>query len=199
MSRKIDLRSLSFDTSFLLKMSTYVDDVIKILMKDNIKCVITSTVLSELEQLKIWGRISKNEYKIAFKRWKRTNATIIDFKNHFLSNEFGKTCMRSMEKQHGVKPNDIVNDCNILVISMKNGVDVFLSEDFHFTSRITKKVIYKVKSIACKEYHLMCSSFLYNIDSTTFLKAYENKKIDIDIIEKNMRSIKKPEKRISIA
>lgn len=191
-----DLRSLSFDTSFLLKKDKLVDKVIKILNKDNIKCYITSTVVSELEQLKIWGRISLLDYKEAIKRWKRTGATIVDFKNRFLKDEFGKTCIRLMEENHGVKPNDIINDCNILVVTLKNGVDIFLSEDYHFTSRITKKVIGKIKNNACRDYHMMCNSFLYNIDSKTFLLAYTNGKINIDVIEENMINIKKSSKRL---
>lgn len=195
MVNQINIRSLSFDTSFLLKNDKIVDDIIKLLKKDKVQCYITSTVVSELEQLKIWGRITQDEYIHAIKRWKNTHATVIDFRNRFLSDGFGKACIKSMEKHHGVKPNDIVNDCNILVTSLKNGVDIFLSEDFHFTSRITKKVIDEVSNTACKEFHMMCKSFLYNIDSKTFLKSYKDKKIDIDVIEKEMKFIKKSEKR----
>ena len=96
------VRSVSFDTSFLLNYSSAVDSVIKKLAYDQIPCYLTSTVVSELEQLKIWGRISKYEYKYAIKRWKRANATIIDFKNQFLSSAFGRECIISMEKHHGV-------------------------------------------------------------------------------------------------
>ena len=188
------LRSLSFDTSFLLKKNPLVDKVIKILNKDNIKCYITSTVVSELEQLKIWGRISLLDYKLAIKRWKRTRANVVDFKNRFLKNEFGKTCIKSMEENHGVNPKDIVNDCNILITSLKNGVDIFLSEDYHFTSKITKKVISEVKHTSCSEYHQMCDSALYSIDAFTFLKAYDNGSVDLNIIQKYMKSIKKSEK-----
>ena len=103
--------------------------------------------------------------------------------------------MKSMKEHHGVKPNDIVNDCNILVNSLKNGIDIFLSEDYHFTSRITKMVIDEISNTACKEFHMMCKSMLYNIDSKTFIKSYKDNKIDIDIIEKEMQIIKKSEKR----
>ena len=194
MANQINIRSLSFDTSFLLKNNKIVDDVIKILKKDKVQCYITSTVVSELEQLKVWGRITQTEYNLAVKRWKDTHATVIDFRNRFLSNGFGKVCIKSMEEHHGVKPNDIINDCNILVNTLKNGIDVFLSEDYHFTSKITKKVIDDVSNTACKEFHMMCKSTLYNIDSRTFLKSYRDKKIDIDIIEKEMQFIKKSEK-----
>ena len=101
------IRSVSFDTSFLLKYNPMVDTVIKKLAHDNIPCFITSTVVSELEQLKIWGRITEADYKLAMKRWKHANATVIDFKNRLLSDAFGKACMISMEKYHGVKPKDI--------------------------------------------------------------------------------------------
>lgn len=192
----MQVRSVSFDTSFLLHNDPQIDKVIKILSRDNIACFITSTVVSELEQLKIWGRITKLEYKQAIKRWKRSHATIIDFRNRLLSNAFGKVCINSMEKHHGVKAEDIANDCNILVSTLKNGVDLFLSQDFHFTSKITKDVIDEVSSAACSEYHLMCDPMLYSVDTTTFLEAYNHGQIDLDIVQSKMKSIKKNGKRL---
>ncbi len=50
------VRSVSFDTSFLLHSKPSIDTVTKLLERDNIPCFITTTVVSELEQLKIWGR-----------------------------------------------------------------------------------------------------------------------------------------------
>jgi len=79
---------------------------------------------------------------------------------------------------------------------LKNGVDLFLSEDFHFTSQITKKVISEVKNAACTEYHQMCDSRLYSIDSFTFLRAYSNGKVDLEIIQSHMKPIKKAGKRL---
>ena len=140
----MQVRSVSFDTSFLIKNDSLIDKVIKILTRDNIPCFITSTVASEIEQLKVWGRITISEYKKTIKRWKDTHATVIDFRNRLLSDAFGKACIKSMEKHHGVKVDDIANDCNILVSTLKNGVDLFLSEDFHFTSKITRDVINEV-------------------------------------------------------
>lgn len=192
----MQVRSVSFDTSFLLHNDPQIDKVIKILSRDNIACFITSTVVSELEQLKIWGRITKLEYKQAIKRWKRSHATIIDFRNRLLSNAFGKVCINSMEKHHGVKAEDIANDCNILVSTLKNGVDLFLSQDFHFTSKITKDVIDEVSSAACSEYHLMCDPMLYSVDTTTFLDAYNHGQINLDIVQSKMKSIKKNKKRL---
>ena len=189
------IRSVSLDTSFLLHDKSSIDKVIKLLKRDQIPCFITSTVASEIEQLKVWGRISETDYKRAIKRWKILHATVIDFKNRLLSDAFGKACIRSMEKHHGIKSEDIANDCSILVSALKNGVDLFLSEDFHFTSEITKEVIDDVKNSACNEYHLMCNSMLYGIDAKTFLDAYNHGQIDLDTVRSKMLPIRKSEKR----
>jgi len=192
----MQVRSVSFDTSFLLKDDESVDRIIKQLKKDSIPCFITSTVVSELEQLKIWGRITKTMHKKAIKRWMKSNAKIIDFKNRLLSTTFGKECIISMEKHHGVKTEDIANDCNILVTTLKNGVDVFLSQDYHFTSKITTEVINEIKNAACSEYHQMCDTNMFSVDSKTFLKAYSNGDLNIDIVEFEMKNIKKDTKRL---
>jgi len=193
----MQIRSVSFDTSFLLHEKYLIDKVIKLLVRDSIPCFITSTVVSELEQLKVWGRITKIEYNRALKRWKQTNATIINFKNRLFSDTFSKTCMQSMEEHHGVKPVNIANDCTILVSALKNGVDLFLSEDYHFTSKITRKVISEIEHAACSEYHQMCDSQLYSIDAFTFLKAYNDGKVNINIINKYKKSIRKSGKEFS--
>ena len=190
------IRSVSFDTSFLLKDTIFVDTVVKKLAHDYIPCFITSTVISELEQLKVFGRITEKDYKKASKRWKLTHATVIDFKNRLLSDAFGKACMISMEKHHGVKPEDIVNDCSILVSTLKNGVDVFLSEDFHFTSKITKEVVDEISHTACSEYHMMCYTHLYSVNAETFINAYQKGNIDLKIIEERLRSVRKKGKRL---
>lgn len=190
------IRSVSFDTSFLLKDDPDVDRVIKELKRDGIPCYMTSTVISEIEQLKIWNRIDERSYKKAMSRWKRVNARIIDFKNRFLSSELGKQCIASMETHHGVKPEDIINDCNILVVSLKNGVDLFLSEDFHFTSKVTEDVLKDMTNNACVEYHQMCGEDLFAVDTKTFLKAYEDGKIDLEVLDSYRQDIKKPGKRI---
>ena len=193
----MQIRSVSFDTSFLLHEKYLIDKAIKLLIRDSIPCFITSTVVSELEQLKVWGRITKIDYNRAIKRWKQTHATVIDFKNRLFSDAFSKTCIQSMEEHHGVKPVNIANDCNILVSALKNGIDLFLSEDYHFTSRITEKVISEVKHAACSEYHQMCNSTLYSIDAFTFVKSYNNGTIDLNIIQEYMKSIKKSGKNLN--
>ncbi len=190
MVEQLQIRSVSFDTSFLLNDNSFVDRIMDILVRDHIVCFVTATVASELEQLKIWGRITESTFKKAIKRWTHAHATVIDFKNRLLSDALGQACIRSMEN-HGFAKNHVVNDCNILVASLKNGVNLFLSEDFHFTSAITKEVINKVKNAACAEYHLMCDSRLHSIDTRTFLEAYSKGSIDLDIIRSRMQKTKK--------
>jgi hypothetical protein len=196
MGNYVEIRSISFDTSFLLKDSYYIDEIIKKISKEDIRCVITSTVISELEQLKIWGRISFKEWKNAFKKIKKLNSEIIDFKNRLLSDGFGKICMKSMKEHHGIESKDIRNDCNIITTTLKKGIDFIISEDYHFTSKMTKEVINDITHDACKEFSLMCNSNIYMTDSMIFFKAYDNRKIDIDIIESNIKSIRKKGKRL---
>jgi rRNA-processing protein FCF1 len=191
-----EIRSISFDTSFLLKDSFYTDEVIKKILRDNIRCFVTSTVVSELEQLKIWGRISFKDWKKAFYKIKKLNAEVIDFRNRLLSDGFGKICMNSMKQHHGIKENDIKNDCDIITTTLKKGIDFILSEDYHFTSKITKDVINDITHETCKEFSLMCDSSIYMIDSRSFYKAYNDRRIDIDYIESNMKSIRKKGKKL---
>jgi hypothetical protein len=101
-----------------------------------------------------------------------------------------------MKKHHGVKSDDIINDCKILVSILKKGVDIFLSEDYHFTSKITHKVINEVTNAACIQFHQMCDSFIYSIDTKTFLKAYNNGNVDINIIKSSLKNIKKDRKNL---
>ncbi len=196
MNNILQIRSVSFDTSFLLKDDSFVDRVITLLSHDRIPCFVTTTVASELEQLKVWGRITETTHKKAIKRLAHVHTTVIDFKNRLLSDAFGRACVHSMEDHHGVRSPDIVNDCSILISALKNGVDLFLSEDFHFTSAITTEVINEVKNAACVEYHQMCDTTLYSIDTKTFLQAYQKSTIDLDIVRERMQSIRKNEKRL---
>ena len=190
----MNIRSVSFDTSFLLKDDSRVDAIIKSLARDMVPCFITATVASELEQLRVWGRITPEKYRQAMKRWKRSHAQVIDFKNRLLSSSIGKECMLSMEKYHGVSADDIRNDCSILVTVLKKGLDIFLSEDYHFTSKITKEVVEEIKHNACSEYHQMCDASLYSTDAKTFMQAYTRGRIDITVLESGMKNVRKPTK-----
>lgn len=191
-----EIRSVSFDTSFLLKRNPDVDKVLKELKRDSISCFVTSTVISELDSLKLYDRIDEQIFNLATSRWKRVGGRIIKFKNPFLSTAIRQECIDSMGEHHGVSPEDIVNDCNILVVGLKNGVDLFLSEDFHFTSKITLDVLDEVTNNACSEYHQMCDEEMYCIDAKTFLVAYRNRMIDSRIIEDRLQDIRKPSKRL---
>ncbi len=190
------IRSVSFDTSFVLKNSKKVDQVIKKLAHDRLPCFLPATVASELEQLKIWSRITNEEYTQAHRRLRQVHATLIDFKNRLLADVYGRICMMEMEKTHGIKPLDIRNDCSILVTTLKHGVDVFLSEDFHFTSKSTRDVIEAVSNAACDEYQMMCGALLISIDAETFLLAYRAGDIDLGIVETRIKNIRKRGKRL---
>jgi hypothetical protein len=186
MTEQTQIRSISFDTSFLLKDDPLVDSVIKAIARDRIPCFVTATVASEVEQLKIWGRITESTHKKAMQRWVHAHATVIDFKNRLLSDAIGRACVTSMEA-HGIPANHVRNDCAILVTTLQNGVDLFLSEDYHFTSTITKEVITEIKHAACSEYFLMCDARLFSIDTRTFLQAYSKGTIDLTIVQTKMR------------
>lgn len=186
MVEQFQIRSVSFDTSFLLRDDPLVDRVINILVHDQIPCFVTATVASELEQLKIWGRITPSIHKKAIKRWIHAHAVVINFKNRLLSDTFSQTCMNSMQN-YGIPAKHVINDCAILVSALKNGIDLFLSEDYHFTSAITKEVINKVKSAACSEFFLMCNSKLFSFDTKTFLESYSKGTINLDIVQARMK------------
>jgi hypothetical protein len=190
------IRSVSFDSSFLLRPERDVDRILKVLKRDGIESFVTSTVVSELDRLKVYGRIGDKEYSRAMSRWKRVNAKVIDFKNRLLSSAFRKECELSMGKHHGVKPDDIRNDCSILVTSLKSGIDVFLSEDFHFTSKVTTEVLDEVKNKACSEYNQMCGEELFSVNARTFERAYSRGAIDLDLVESSRVDIRKAGKRI---
>ncbi len=178
------IRSVSFDTSFLLRDTQTVDAIIKTIAHHHIPSFITATVLSELEQLKIWGRITLTTYNMAMKRIRTSHATVIDFKNRLLADAFGQACARSMEHHLGVSADHVVNDCHIMITTLKNGVNLFLSEDYHFTSPLTSSVINDVKHEACLEYHQLCTSDLYSLNADTFLRIYDNGCVDLDKLSK---------------
>lgn len=181
------IRSVSFDTSFLLRDGPEADKVVKELKKGGIPCYVTSTVISELNQLKVWGRIDERAYSRAMSRWRRVGGKVIDFKNRFLSKEFQEECVESMETQMGVLPKEVLNDCSIMVIGLKHGVDLFLSEDFHFTAHATEDVLREVSNNACLEYHQMCGDEMYSVNTQTFLKAYSDGLLDLDIVHAEHR------------
>ena len=192
-----NIRSVSFDTSFLLKEKPEVDKALKELKRDNINCFVTSTVLSELEHLKNYDRINEQLFNLAMSRWKHVGGVVINFKNRFLSREIINHCVESMGKHHGISKGDIINDCNILVTSLKNGVDLFLSEDFHFTSKVTLDVLEEVTNNACQEYFQMCGEEMHCVDTLTFLEAYSSGEINLEVVNALKLNIRKPGKSLN--
>jgi hypothetical protein len=177
---RVPVRSVSFDTSFLLRDSSRVDVIIKTLVRHQVPTFITATVLSELEHLKLWGRIPPTTYTMAMKRVRTSKASVIDFKNRLLADAFGAACTRSMEEHLGVAPDAVVNDCRIMVTALKQGVGVFLSEDYHFISDKSATVVTDVAHAACSEFGQLCTTGLYSIDADAFIKRYHDGTLETD-------------------
>ena len=102
-----------------------------------------------------------------------------------------RECTTSMNEQHGIETKDVRNDCNILTSGLINDIDVILSEDFHFTSRHTDNVVNNVCETTCERYERMCECDILMMNRTTFLAAYSDRKIDIDIMESMKKDIRK--------
>jgi ribosomal protein S18 acetylase RimI-like enzyme len=190
------VRSVSFDTSFLLKLDPAVDRVLRVLARDSVPCFVTATVLSEIERLNAWGRLPPGQYELAVRRCRRAKAKPVDLKNRLAATEIGRRCARSMERYHGVKPDDVTNDCAVLASSLSSGVDLFLSEDWHLTSRVTDEVIREMADAGCAEYSLMCGGTLYAITARVFLKAYSGRRLDTEAVEALRRDVRKPGKML---
>jgi hypothetical protein len=178
------IRSVSFDTSFLLNKDPDVEIVLKKLKQARIECYVTSTVLTELDALRMNYRINEETYQKAMKRWNVVNARVIDFKNRIVTSELNRKCQQAMGKHHDINPERIVNDCKILVVGLKNGVDLFLSEDLHFISKITDNVLKEIRSNACREYHLMCDKELFGVNTRMFLLAFNEGEFDLESYNK---------------
>ncbi|MFH0816646.1 MAG: GNAT family N-acetyltransferase [Methanobacteriota archaeon] len=189
-----EVRSVSFDTSFLMRLDPAVDKILKVLSRDAVPCFVTGTVLSEIEQLKVWRRVSPGQYELAMARWRRVGAKPIDFNNRLLETEMGRRCMASMEKLHGASPHEVRNDCTAVMTALKNGIDVFLSEDWHLTSRVTDEVLREVSAGACTEYKMMCGPELHALNARTFLASYSRRHLDLDKADALRRDVRKPSK-----
>jgi len=186
-----DVRSISFDTCFLLRNDPLIDRVLKMLRKDGIPCFVTSTVISEMEQLKVWGRVSEREFIKGMSRWRNVNAKVIDFRNSLLTSALHQECTLTMEKYHGVNESDIRNDCNIIITNLKNGIDFFLSEDYHFTSRVTDDALEEMTSHTCTEFKQICGEDLYCLNAAAFVRVYERGQIDLEKLSALKRNVRK--------
>lgn len=189
-----DIKNILFDTSFLLKDSKDIDDIIKILQRDHILCFISNTVQTELDNLFYVDRLSKAQYNVAMLRIKKAKAVNIEKNRNYLKDTITKECTTSMNSEHGVESNDIRNDCSILTVALYNNIDLILSEDFHFTSRYTENVVDTISANTCNRFHKLCESDILLLDKDSFLAAYQGKKVDLKIVESMKQDIKKDSK-----
>lgn len=188
------ITNVLFDTSFLLNNSPDIDKIIKTLRHDRIQCFTSSTVLSELEYLYTMGRMSREQNNRAVSRYKKAGSKNIEMLHNYLQETMTQECSLSMNNEHGVEPNDIRNDCNILTSGLKNQIDMILSEDFHFTSKYTDKVVNDVCNKTCDRFHKLCECDIILINRKTFLAAYGQGNIDLDVVADMKPAIRKPSK-----
>ncbi|NJD78014.1 MAG: hypothetical protein FIB08_13130 [Candidatus Methanoperedens sp.] len=186
-----------FDTSFLLKNSPDIDEIIKILRRDRISCYISFTIQTELDNLYYFGQISVEQYKKAISRYKKAKAGNIEGTRNYLEESITKECTISMNLEHGVSAKDVRNDCSILTSSLNNHIDLILSEDFHFTSKYTGNVVNTVCERTCNRFQRLCECDILALNKDTFLASYKGNMVDLDIAESMKHNIKKNSKIVS--
>lgn len=183
-----------FDTSFLLKESRDIDDIIKILHRDSIACFIPPTVQTELDDLFYVDRISKEQYDRTMVRIKKASAVNLENNRNYLQKSITKECTISMNIEHGVESKEVRNDCSILTTGLYNHIDLILSEDFHFTSRYTANVVDTMSANTCNRFQKLCESDILLLDKDSFLAAYQEKKVDLGLVESMKQDIRKDSK-----
>ncbi len=191
------IKNVLFDTSFLLKDSFGIDEIIKILRKDRISCHISSTVQTELDNLYYFGQVSSRQYNRAIARCRKAGAENIENLRNYLEESIKNECTISMNVEHGVSTKDVRNDCSILTSSLNNHIDLILSEDFHFTSKYSDNVVNTVCERTCDRFHRLCECDILALNKDTFLAAYKGNMVNIDIVEAMKHNIRKDSKRIS--
>lgn len=190
------IKNVMFDTSFLLKDSPDVDEIIKILRRDRISCYISSTVQTELDNLYYFGQISSQQFNKAIARCRKAGAGNIEGNRNYLEESITKECTISMNVEHGADAKDVRNDCSILTSSLNNHIDLILSEDFHFTSKYSDNVVNTVCERTCNRFHKLCECDILALNKDTFLAAYKGNMVDLDIVEKMRYDIRKNSKRM---
>ncbi|MCK4929187.1 MAG: hypothetical protein KAR76_05575 [Methanosarcinales archaeon] len=188
------IESVLFDTSFLLNDSGDVDNIIKILHKDRVSCYISRTIQSEMDDLYYVGRISKQKYNKGLARCRKARASLLDSSRNFLQGSMTKECTVSMEQEHGTKPGDAHNDCSILTSSLYNYIDLILSEDFHFTSMHTDKVVDSVIDMTCERFDKLCGEDILLLNKDGFLAAYKEGQVDLEVVEAMKQDVRKGSK-----
>ncbi len=190
------VRKVMFDTSFLLKDSADIDEIIKILQKDSISCYISSTVQTELENLYYFGQISSQQFDRAMTRCRKARTGKIEDLHNYLEESITKECTISMNMEHGAGTKEVRNDCSILTSSLNNHIDLILSEDFHFTSKYSDNVVNTVCGRTCDRFHKLCECDIFALNKDTFIAAYKENMVNIDIVEGMKYNIRKKAKRI---
>ncbi len=188
------IESVLFDTSFLLNDSNDVDYIIKILRRDQISCYISRTIQSEMDDLYYVGRISKQKYTKGLARCRKAKASLLDNGRNFLKGSMTQECTVSMTQEHGTKPGDVHNDCSILTSSLYNYIDLILSEDFHFTSKHTDKVVDSVIEMTCDRFNKLCDGDIMLLNKDGFLAAYQNGQVDLNVMEALKQDVRKNSK-----
>jgi len=150
------IKSVLFDTSFLLNNSPDVDKIITILRSDRVSCYISRTIQSEIDNLYYVGRISRQKYTKGLARCRKARAILLDSDHNFLQGSMALECTLSMTQEHSTTPRGVHNDCSILTSSLYNYIDLILSEDFHFTSKRTDKVVDSVIDMTCERFDKLC-------------------------------------------
>ena len=188
------ITNILFDTSFLLNNSPDIDEIIKTLRRDRIQCFTSSTVLSELEYLYTMGRISREQNNRAVSRYKKAGSKNIEMPYNYLQESMTRECSLSMNSEHGAEPKDVRNDCNILTSGLNNNIDLILSEDFHFTSKYTDRVVDTVCGKTCDRFHKLCECDIILVNRKTFLAAYRQGSINLDIVSEMKPDVRKASK-----
>jgi hypothetical protein len=188
------IKSVLFDTSFLLNDSPDVDNIIKILHRDRVSCYISRTIQSELDDLYYVGRISKQKYHKSRARSKKARASLLDSGHNFLQGNMARECTLSMTQEHGTAPGDVHNDCSILTSSLYNYIDLILSEDFHFTSKHTDIVVDSVIDMTCDRFDKLCDGDIMLLNKDSFLAAYQDGKVDLEVVEAMKQHVRKDSK-----
>lgn len=103
-------------------------------------------------------------------------------------------CTVSMNKEHGVAPKDVRNDCNILTSGLSHDIDMILTEDFHFTSKYTEIVVETMSGRICDRFGKLCDSEIVLLNKDTFLAAYKTNEVDMDVVESMKQRVRKNSK-----
>ncbi|MCK5660631.1 MAG: hypothetical protein KAH86_04665, partial [Methanosarcinales archaeon] len=70
-------------------------------------------------------------------------------------------------------------------------IDMILAEDFHFTSKYTEKVVETVSGKMCDRFGKLCDSDILLLNKDTFLAAYREKQVDMDVVESMKQRVRK--------